>query len=91
MFAARRFATVSKPMASTKTVKVSPAFVQRAFISNGPIRNKPSPTSPKSSESVIDTKEISSLISCIKESVTPKLNPTLEKFTLKDKVAVITG
>jgi len=90
MFAIRRIATVSKPTVWKNSVKVSPAFVQRAYLSNGPINNGPTPVKQKNSET-IDTEEIGNMISHIKKSTSPKLSPTLQKFCLSNKVAVVTG
>ncbi|KAF8246778.1 NAD(P)-binding protein [Wilcoxina mikolae CBS 423.85] len=79
---------VAKPAVNTK---VAAALAQRASFSTGLVRPKPLSTS-EAATSVPQTDNIAALVESLNAASKPsKITPTLEKFTLKNKVAVVTG
>lgn len=80
--------SVPKPAVNTK---VAAALAQRASFSTGLVRPKPLSTS-EIATSVPQTDNIAALVESLNAASRPsKITPTLEKFTLKNKVAVVTG
>jgi hypothetical protein len=94
MFAARRTVGAISKSATAARVVVSPKVVvpaiQRAFISNGPARSEPVVAAEPTA--IPQQNQIKAMMESIGSAVTPKkISPTLNKFTLDGKVAVVTG
>jgi hypothetical protein len=89
MFSLRSVNAITKASIASRVVasipKVAAPSIQRAFISSGASRKEP--VVPSEPTGITATKNVNPLVS----GVSNQLSPTLKKFTLDGKVAVVTG